>query len=1535
MKGIFGMKLKKISKIISITLLVMALVVCLVPFGASAANGVSYGTSTSYGQTGTFEDAITFANSQASDVTTYIRLNEVITLSAPAIIGSGRNVVIDLYGKTVTLASEKTGGLFEVVGNLTIEDSSANKTGKITGAKGDSAVKLSGNGTFILKSGEICGNDGGAYAGGVHVANGTTFRMEGGKIDNNNTTSGKGGGVYVDGNVWIGGNAAIVSNFAGGEIKYGTASKGENGVLSNLCLGAEKIINVNKDTIKGAKVGVSSVTAPTAQTPVTLIPANANNFASYFTSDNDSYGLINVVAGTGTAKTYTLQLQDRSINIGSFTGGPLYYRGNSSNKIKAEVTTTGFVDLSKITLKWCDSEGKELTTAAGVPNYTASALNGGKFNLEFYPNNSTRGGTYYYKLEIAGFKSELQSVQVASTSITRGSGTTATTTYYYSLAEAVYSAINGDTIKILDSHTVDSAVNLAGKAINVTASSKVTLALKQGIYINNGSLTVTGASSSSNIVFAGEAENVKTFSLIKASGADSIVNLKNVTLTDGWNLNGCGGLSLESGAKAELTNVLFDDCRSQQGYGGAIYVGASSSLTMTSARIVDCSAVQGGAIYVATGAKAKLTSSNITKCSATGTSTATAGGAIYNVGETEIISTTISECKSAGNGGAIYHEGASLVVKSSSNITSCKAEGNGGAVYVASGKKLVVNEVTFSDCSAVKGEGVYLENGGVVSAHGRVVMDEIYMTSAYDRIEITNQLSSDSYLSVYTTSHQNGRIAVSAGEYVMKETDAKRIHLSGAVKNYSLQYENSNNEAYVTLSTKNVSVGALAGGTLKRGVAITSTAIPYYHCTTGAVENGVTPVITWYKDKYMRASGSSYAPSGISFEIGKVDNGSFDIKIKSGTPSKAGEFYFTVTAGGVESGLNTLSIARSQVKKPTSTKVYTYNGSEQSLVLNNFNSAIMSFVSGNKAKDTGYYSAVIQITDKTQYEWEDGTDADITVNWMIERATLTIPTITTDCVYKGAEQSPVINNFVESAMTVTGNKQTKVGEYRLTISIKDTKNYMWKNNTIGSIDLSWKIKKAELVIKANDVNLVYGDAPKNNGVTYTTLLGSDTAASFGGTLTYTQNYTQGSDAGTYKITPSGLTSENYDIKFQDGKVIVDKKPVELVWSNTSFTYDGQAHIPSVAYKSYTGTQKLAVQGSQVKAGKHTATATGFEHKNYKLANPTVEFEIKKVELTVKANNAIITYGDELTSINPGVVITGFISGENESVLGGTVTYNTNYVLYGDVGGSFTVTPAGLTSDNYSFKYVNGNLSVKKRVVKVAADDIYSADGNDKMTYKVTEGSFVNGDEQYLTLTRAEGTEPGKYAINGTLANGNYEFSFTAGNYYILRYSVAVKGNNHGITLEAVDGIDPEIAATITPAELKDYRKIDTEGRVLTVYKIVFEKNGSAVDPEGKIKITIPFDEKYAEDELIIKRIDANGTATALHTKVVGNTLEAEVANMDADSAYAIYTYTSNAWIWLVVGGVALVLIGGGVGLYIFVTKKNASSDDEENEEDEE
>lgn len=91
-----------------------------------------------------------------------------------------------------------------------------------------------------------------------------------------------------------------------------------------------------------------------------------------------------------------------------------------------------------------------------------------------------------------------------------------------------------------------------------------------------------------------------------------------------------------------------------------------------------------------------------------------------------------------------------------------------------------------------------------------------------------------------------------------------------------------------------------------------------------------------------------------------------------------------------------------------------------------------------------------------------------------------------------------------------------------------------KNYEAGSQTFSFEIKKAPLSVKAVDQNVTVGDAIPEYTVLYEGFAGTDTADVLNGSLQFTCEYAPDSAAGDYSILPSGLTSGNYEIHFENG-----------------------------------------------------------------------------------------------------------------------------------------------------------------------------------------------------------------------------------------------------------------------------------------------------------------------------------------------------------------------------------------------------------------
>lgn len=144
----------------------------------------------------------------------------------------------------------------------------------------------------------------------------------------------------------------------------------------------------------------------------------------------------------------------------------------------------------------------------------------------------------------------------------------------------------------------------------------------------------------------------------------------------------------------------------------------------------------------------------------------------------------------------------------------------------------------------------------------------------------------------------------------------------------------------------------------------------------------------------------------------------------------------------------------------------------------------------------------------------------------------------------------------------------------------------------------------------------------------------------------------------------------------------------------------------------------------------------------------VEFKTEKKALTITAHDKSKTYGEVVPAFTVGY--SGFITGDNESVLTGTLNLTR---VAGENFGTYTITPSGLTSEKYDITFVDGTLTINKKALTITADDkskVYGA-GDPSLTYRITAGGLVGSDTVSGALSRAAGENVGSYGIEqGTL-----------------------------------------------------------------------------------------------------------------------------------------------------------------------------------------
>jgi gliding motility-associated-like protein len=186
--------------------------------------------------------------------------------------------------------------------------------------------------------------------------------------------------------------------------------------------------------------------------------------------------------------------------------------------------------------------------------------------------------------------------------------------------------------------------------------------------------------------------------------------------------------------------------------------------------------------------------------------------------------------------------------------------------------------------------------------------------------------------------------------------------------------------------------------------------------------------------------------------------------------------------------------------------------------------------------------------------------------------------------------------------------------------------------------------------------------------------------------------------------------------------------------------------------------------------------------NYTITYTGAVFSISKKTLIVTADNKFKTYG----TANPAftLVYSGFVNNETASSITSLPTVSTDATAASNAG-TYVLTPAGGSSANYDFSYVNGTLTTNKASLTATAGNNTRVYGASNPDFAVSYSGFVNGDTQAAistlataTTTATTNTAVGTYAITLVgAASTNYQFTYTPGTLTITQATRSITFNN--------------------------------------------------------------------------------------------------------------------------------------------------------------
>jgi hypothetical protein len=249
------------------------------------------------------------------------------------------------------------------------------------------------------------------------------------------------------------------------------------------------------------------------------------------------------------------------------------------------------------------------------------------------------------------------------------------------------------------------------------------------------------------------------------------------------------------------------------------------------------------------------------------------------------------------------------------------------------------------------------------------------------------------------------------------------------------------------------------------------------------------------------------------------------------------------------------------------------------------------------------------------------------------------------------------------------------------------------------------VNKAALTITADNKTKFEQTANPTLTATYTGFVYSETPAVLLTPVVLTTTAVLASPPGTYPITASGATSNNYNITFVAGTLTVQPKTQQVLtfpaittktYGNANFASNVSSNnntIPIILVSSNTNVATI-VAGNQIHivgAGISDITASQPGNDGYFAATPiTRTLTVNKANLTIRVRD---TSRVEQTPNPPfTLTYTGFVLGETVANLL-TPPVATTTADINSSPGYYPITLSGATTNNYNITYTNGRLTV--------------------------------------------------------------------------------------------------------------------------------------------------------------------------------------------------------------------------------------------------
>lgn len=453
------------------------------------------------------------------------------------------------------------------------------------------------------------------------------------------------------------------------------------------------------------------------------------------------------------------------------------------------------------------------------------------------------------------------------------------------------------------------------------------------------------------------------------------------------------------------------------------------------------------------------------------------------------------------------------------------------------------------------------------------------------------------------------------------------------------------------------------------------------------------------------------------------------------------------------------------------------------------------------------------------------------------------------------------------------DQSNNVGEYVISTNSDYESN---TNYLITVINGTYTITAAPLKIKVKDYLIPLGAELPVIECEFTGFKYKDTELDLTGTAVFTGIPENTNIVGTYRISVSGLSNENYKITFEEGNLTINESSVRIEVSEEQLSKVYNAQPITIIAKFYNNEEEVKelnveyiytqneVEVDPINVGEYTVTIK-FTHATLGSGSQTFVLKITKASITIEIEEKGSAYGDDLVELKYS--LTGNIYLEDNETIKEAITLKTEAEKGSNVG-SYRIFAEVSELQNYSYEIVEAKYQIFQKELKIKFDDVqvtYREEYVSELTYKVyfNDTELIDFDSSVLDLTITlnpnYNISTGEYLEYVNVENGNSNYSL------IIESKVIVKPRAITITVEDKTSVYGEELVELTYTITNG---IAEEGDELNVEMILEQEainvgvyNIAATASNGNYDITI-ISGKYTITKAIVKVIINDATMNA-------------------------------------------------------------------------